>query len=357
MKIDTWDDFKQFEESEKADFFKKDGRIFHVIFSQQFDKGLLVDLFDLADKIRAMYQSKGGVLFLASCLYNKRAMLYFTQPSTRTFLSFLTACEILGMKCSEVRISATSSEFKGESQEDSVRTFSVYHDLIILRHSAEKFAEKIAFAFNMLNLAKPVFNGGSGMDQHPTQALLDIYTLHRCFQTSGGIEGKKIMLVGDLARGRAARSLTYLLAKFHDVQFYFVAPSGYQMKRDILDYLEKKGERYILEEDFEKVLPTVDTIYMTRIQDEYDIDGESARVDFSKYHLMEKHLSMLKPEAVILHPLPRRKEIESRIDSDPRAKYWEQVENGMWIRVALIAYVFRQEEAIHAYYHEKCCVQ
>lgn len=327
------------------------GKIFHCLAAQQFDRRLLDEICDLADKIREIAKTKAGMEYLSSILNHKRAMLYFVQPSTRTFLSFYSACQILGIKCAEVRDPKTSSEVKGESEEDTVRTFSLYFDLIIMRHPKANFAEKIALLLNETDRPVPVINAGSGKDQHPTQALLDVYTLKRSFVHRGGIDGKKIAFVGDLRRGRTIRSLAYLLAKYEDVKQYFVAPAEFQIGQDILSYLDKAGVEYEILEDFHKIIPEVDAIYMTRLQDEWDTEeGTTSKIDIEKYSLTQNELPLLKPDAVIMHPLPRRTEIATDVDKDPRAYYWKQVRNGMWARVALIAYIFRRENSIMEYY-------
>ncbi len=325
--------------------------IFHCLQSQQFDRELLDHLCVLADKIRDIARSKKGMEYLMSLLNHKRAMLYFVQPSTRTFLSFYSACQILGIQCAEVRDTRTSSEVKGESEEDTVRTFSSYYDFIIMRHPKANFAQRIAQLLDDSERNVPIINAGSGKDQHPTQALLDIYTLQRSFPYRGSIDGLKIAFVGDLVRGRTCRSLAALLSKFDGVKQYFVAPEECQMGSDILEILDRAGSSYEMVEDFTSVIPEVDAIYMTRLQDEWDKeDGISRPIDISKYSFNPEHLSLLKPDAILMHPLPRRKEIHPDVDRDPRAAYWRQVRNGMWARAALIAAIFGTDRNIDDYY-------
>ena len=164
-----WEAFYRIEKSEKLDFFMHNGRMLDILFSQQFDRKFLDDMCQLATQIRRMALTKMGARKLSNLLAHKRAMLYFVQPSTRTFLSFLNACHILGMKISEIRGTTTSSEVKGESQEDTIRTFASYVNLIIIRHPEAGFAEKTAWLLNQNNLPVAIINGGSGPDQHPTQ--------------------------------------------------------------------------------------------------------------------------------------------------------------------------------------------
>jgi len=163
--------------------YEINGRLLHLLFTQQFNQPLLQDIFDVADKARQLYSSRIGASFLKECLPNKRALLYFVQPSTRTFLSFQSAASILGMSAAQVTSTRTSSEIKGETPLDSVHAFAMYHDLIIIRYPEPGFAEMCAQKFIDYEVTKRIINGGSGMDQHPTQALLDIYTLHREFST------------------------------------------------------------------------------------------------------------------------------------------------------------------------------
>lgn len=326
-------------------------KIFHCINVQQFDHDFLEEICDLADKIREISRTKAGMEYLASTLNHKRAMLYFVQPSTRTFLSFYSACQMLGIKCAEVRDPKTSSEVKGESEEDTVRTFSLYFDLIIMRHPQANFAERIAYLLNKTDHPVPVINAGSGKDQHPTQALLDIYTLRRSFMHRGGIAQKKIAFVGDLRRGRTVRSLAKLLTQFQEMKLYFVAPPEYQIGEDIISFLDYQKTAYEVTDDFEKVIPEVDAIYMTRLQDEWDQEeGDHVDIDIERYSFGQRHLDLLKPDGIIMHPLPRRKEIAAEVDNDPRAAYWRQVRNGMYIRVALIASIFQRNRRILEYY-------
>ncbi len=321
--------------------------IFHVLRSDQFDRNFLDELYDITNKLRKISRTKRGSNYLQTLISDKRAMLYFTQPSTRTFLSFLNACQILGIQTSEIRDPNTSSEMKGETADDAIRTFSSYVDLIIMRSPQAGLADKIAKLLDETPRRVPIINGGSGKDEHPTQALLDIYTLKRSFgKTGGDIDGKKIAMVGDVKRGRTVRSLSRLMKHFKDTEIVFVSPETLRIADDLREDLKKNNVKFEETTDFEKVIPEVDAIYMTRIQDEYDEKGESDELDYTKYHFNYDHLKILKKEAIIMHPLPRRMEIDVEVDADPRAKYWRQERNGMWTRVALIAKVFGLDKDI-----------
>lgn len=347
----TWEQLEQMHLCDKARLFDRDGRLFHLLLAQQFTRPMLEELCALATRIRYIAKTKAGMDFLRAQLSHKTAMLYFTQPSSRTFLSFHSACQMLGMKTVEVRDTATSSELKGETQEDSIRTFSSFADVIIMRSAVGGLAEKMAWTFSQSDRPVPIINAGSGKDQHPTQALLDIYTLQRSFERRGGIDGKTVVFVGDLARGRTVRSLAYLLTNYKGVRQYFIAPSQLQIGQDILDLLDDVGVEYACGDDFKKVLPQADAVYMTRIQDEWDrTAGESGRIDLTQFYFTAEHLKILPPQAVIMHPLPRRQEIAVEVDRDPRAMYWRQVRNGMWARTALLAFIFNCAGPIHEYH-------
>lgn len=346
----SWEDYQQLRPEAKAGLFCRQERPYHCLIAQQFTRAMLDRLCEVATRTRRIAKTRGGMLFLQDLLAEKRAMLYFAQPSTRTFLSFYAACQIVGLRPAEVRDTTTSSEFKGESPEDSVRTFSSYFDIIIMRHPVGGFAERIAWLLSHTDRPVPVVNAGSGKDQHPTQALLDIYTLQRSFENRGGIEGKKIAFVGDLARGRTVRSLAWLLTLYPGVRQYFVAPPQLQIGADVLAALEEAGMPFELAHDLDTVLPEVDAVYMTRLQDEWDVAGESRALGTGCFRFTAQHLLRLRPEAVILHPLPRRQEIDPAVDHDPRAVYWRQVRNGMWIRTALFLSVFEREKEVDRYY-------
>lgn len=344
MQTVSLDEFLSLRISQRSPFFSKDGRLLSLVYAQQLDRNLLESLFDLAEKIRALSQCREGRFFLRSLLADRRAMLYFAQPSTRTFLSFAAACHILGMGTSNVRDPSTSSEIKGETREDGLRIFSVYHDLIIMRQPEGGFCEKIAFQMLGWPSHKPIINGGSGADQHPTQSLLDIYTLQRCFGADG-IDNKRIMLVGDLKRGRTARSLAYLLTNYQGVELILAAPAELAMSDDIKEHLRQNNTPFVETDNMQKYLPDADAVYMTRIQDEWDM-GKKTSMDYGRFGLRAEHLQRLKANCAILHPLPRRGEIETAVDSDPRAMYFDQAENGMWIRAALIGHIFAVDREI-----------
>ncbi|MDD2597662.1 MAG: aspartate carbamoyltransferase [Kiritimatiellae bacterium] len=348
----AWVDFQKLSIREKIPYLiQEGGEPFHTLFAQQFGWAEVERLTALTNAIRKIAKTREGTLFLRSLISDKRAMLYFSQPSSRTFLSFLSACQILGIQTGEVRDTSISSEFKGESHEDSIRTFSSYFDMIIMRSPERGLAEHMSCVLSNSERPIPIINAGSGKDQHPTQALLDIYTLIRSFENSGGLQNRTVIFCGDLLRGRTVRSLSYLLTNYTNIRQIFVAPAQLQVAQDVVDHLAQSNVVFELTEDFKSVIPLADAIYMTRIQDEWDnIDGESAKIDTTAFKFEEPEFKLLPPEAVILHPLPRRDEISTVVDDDPRAMYWRQMRNGMWIRCALIAWTFGCEGAIYDHF-------
>ena len=312
----------------------------HILGAEQFNRPFLDYIYELINTIRKYDKSKDGLMYLQSLLSHKRSMLYFTQPSTRTFMSFQSACNILGIKPSEIRDSSTSSERKGESIEDSLRTFASYVDLIIMRSPVAGLCNRIAAIVDETDRPVPVINAGSGPDEHPTQALLDIYTLQRSFKGADAIEGKTICMVGDLKRGRTVRSLSRLLTNYPGAKILFVSPPEFKIADDLRNLLLQKKMSFEESTNFLDAIAAADAIYMTRVQDEYDAAGESKKVDTASYCLRYEHLERLKKECVIMHPLPRRGELDPAIDKDPRARYWRQERNGMWTRVALMTMIF-----------------
>ena len=266
----SWEKYEALSLMKRAPYFMEGNRPYHCLIAQQFDRPQLDSLGSLATKIRRIAKTEEGMKFLQSQLAHKRAMLYFSQPSSRTFLSFCAACQILGIDIGEVRDTSTSSEFKGESKEDSVRTFSSYFDFIIMRSQMGGLAERMAWVLSNSERPIPVINAGSGKDQHPTQALLDVYTLHRSFEDRGGIDGKTILFTGDLLRGRTVRSLSWLLTVYNDVKQIFAAPKDLQISDDILALLDQRKIRYRVTDDFIGAMNDADAIYMTQIKDEWD---------------------------------------------------------------------------------------
>ena len=293
----------------------------HVIESQQFTVPLLMELFE---RTRGMERivAKGGTLE-----YQHKIMAcLFYEPSTRTRLSFEAAMYRLGGRvCSTEQARIFSSEVAGEQLEDTIRIVGGYADVIVLRHHEKGGAARAAAVSRV-----PVINAGDGSGgQHPTQALLDLYTI---FRERRSLDGLTIAMIGELDVGRTARSLAYLLSKFDRVKMYFVSPPELQMKQDILDHLEEHDVWYTLESDLTRVIGEVDVVYLTQIR-----PGRLAdQVHLRKYVVDSSILKAMKPNAMILHPLPRTVELDKTVDGDPRAFYFQQATNGIYVRMALL---------------------
>ena len=298
-------------------------RLRHVIESQQFSRSLLEELFARADDIKHEPHRFSGRL-------NGQVMAaLFYEPSTRTRLSFEAAMLRLGGRTIGTdNAREFSSAAKGETLEDTMRIVSGYADVIVLRHNEEGAARRAAAVSTV-----PVINAGDGKGQHPTQALLDLYTIR---DELGHVDGIRIAMVGDLANGRTVRSLTYLLSKFRDIRVVFVAPPQVAMRQDIKDHLDEHRVPWTETQDLLAVLPQVDVVYQTRIQKERFSDEASYLAVKGVYRIDPETLALMRRDAIVMHPLPRVDEIAPEVDADPRAAYFRQARNGLFIRMALL---------------------
>jgi aspartate carbamoyltransferase catalytic subunit len=303
-------------------------KLHHVIESQQFTVPLLRDLFERTRQMEKVV-ARGGTRD-----YSNRIMAtLFYAPSTRTRLSFEAAMHRLGGQViSTEHATSFSSEIEGEQLEDTIRIIAGYSDVVVLRHNEEGGARRAARVSTV-----PVINAGDGgSGQHPTQALLDLYTIYRERRT---LDGLTIAIVGELDRGRTARSLAYLLSKFERVKIHFVSPSEVRMGDDILQHLDNHDVWYDVHTDVERIASEVDVIYQTRIRP----DRLANRDVISRYTINGRLLRQLKPNAMILHPLPRTVEIDKAVDEDPRALYFKQARNGLFVRMALLTLLWEQD--------------
>jgi aspartate carbamoyltransferase catalytic subunit len=301
----------------------------HVIESQQFTVPLLLELFERT-RLMETIAGRGGTRD-----YEKKIMAtLFYKMSTRTRFSFEAAMYRLGGKVlSTEHANQFSSEVAGEQLEDTIRIISSCSDVIVLRHTEEGAARRASLVSTV-----PVINAGEGNGgQHPTQALLDLYTIHR---ECKGLNGISVALIGELDNGRTVRSLAYLLSKFDRVKLYFIAPPEIQIKADILAYLDSHRVQYELAESPEKILPSVDVVYRTHIDRER---LQKRDIDLTPYNINAGVLTTMKSNAIIMHPLPRSVEIDPAVDSDPRSMYFRQSRNGLFVRMALLTILFDQE--------------
>jgi len=305
----------------------------HVIYSQQFNHKFLENLFLRTQQIQKQFKNPAGKVVLKQRLADKLLFNIFYEPSTRTRLSFAAAAHHLGMTVIGTENAAQfSSAIKGETLEDTIRVLNGYcPDVIILRHPKEGAIVEAAEHSRI-----PIINAGDGAGQHPTQALLDLYTIWTRLRKLKDIH---ILVGGDLANGRTVRSLVYLLAKFPNISFTFCAPEQLQMLQDIKDYLEEYGVSYKETDDLKSSISDADVIYWTRLQKERLQESMEIENDFI---ITKEHLALMKPYSVLLHPLPRNEEISKDVDSDVRAAYFEQSENGMYVRMALLEWIFHK---------------
>lgn len=258
------------------------------------------------------------------------ASLFF-EPSTRTRLSFETAISRLGGKIVGFADPQSSSSTKGETLHDTIKMVSNYADLIVMRHPLEGAARYAAEVSEV-----PVINAGDGANQHPTQTLLDMYSI---LKTQGSFDNLNIFMVGDLKYGRTVHSLLMAMSQFENPIFNFIAPVELQMPDEYKIYLRENGIRYFEHREFTDIISEADIIYMTRVQKERFSDPMEYEQVKNVYILRNEMLAQTKPNLKILHPLPRVNEIHTDVDKNEKAYYFTQALNGMYTREAIITHI------------------
>jgi aspartate carbamoyltransferase catalytic subunit len=308
----------------------------HVLTSEQFDHPQLETLFAQADQFRALATDPVERRELASRHVGKQLCSLFYEPSTRTRLSFETAAVKFGMGLvSTENAKEFSSAAKGETLEDTVRVLDEYdYAAIVMRHHETGAAARAAAVSHT-----PIINGGDGKGEHPTQALLDAHTIHRQF---GKLSGLHIVMGGDLANGRTVRSLSRLLSKYPDNRFSFVSIPELQIGEDVKVALRENETPYEETVDMYDALRSADVVYWTRLQKERLENPEA--LPEGGFTLDSTALQVLPEHSIIMHPLPRTGEIDPSVDSDPRAQYFKQAGNGLYVRMALIDQIISGEE-------------
>ncbi len=311
----------------------------HVVKSQQFSRTWFEkELFPTARRMKRLFHTR-----CSKPLHGKKMATVFYQPSTRTRASFEMAHDFLGGRVvfSTENAKEFSSAAKGESFRHTIQVFKRYQpDIIILRHHEEGAAELAASLCEI-----PVINAGDGPGQHPTQAMLDIFTIT---ERLGGIDGISIAIVGDLAKNRAARSLAYCLAKFNGVTIHFVSPRDQQMKQDVRGYLRDKKVEFFEWEDINLVAARVDVIYMLRAQTEHGSAKNGTYDEQNNQFFLDRRVAAIaKPSAVFLHPLPIDSavcEIRPELEDDKRSVFLnDQVDSGMFVRAALLEMILARQ--------------
>ena len=285
-------------------------------------------LFEIADSMAPLVEKRSKLL------EEKILATLFFEPSTRTRLSFESAMLRLGGRCIGFHEPKGTSVEKGENLADTIRVVESYADLIVIRHPLEG-AARLAADFAGI----PVINAGSGSGEHPTQALLDMYTIRK---EMGRIDELEIGLLGDLKYGRTAHSLAYALSRYN-VKIHFVSPELLRMREEVLRDIKDRVKIYELD-DLSKIIDRLDVLYITRIQRERFVDPAEYEKVKKSYRLSINDLESAKDQLVIMHPLPRVDEIDYKVDETSHAKYFKQVGYGVLVRMALIALIFEAIE-------------
>lgn len=298
----------------------------HIISSDQFTREELETIFDLTDKVRNN-QSE-----YAHRLDDKIIAVMFYEPSTRTRLSFETAALKLGAKVITTENAGEfSSAAKGETIQDTVKVIAGYADAMVIRHKSDTSAIDAASVEKI-----PILNAGAGKGEHPSQALLDLYTIR---QKKGKIDGIKVAILGDLLYGRTIHSLIKLLSLYDNVEIYGLSKEAFMLPQEYIDMLKSRGIDYKICRSFDELPKDLDIIYHTRIQAER-FEGDFGKEEFI---INKKVLDTFSKDTILLHPLPRVIEIDTDVDDDPRACYFEQAHNGLFVRMALLLLVLNRE--------------
>ncbi len=301
----------------------------HIVAVSEFERSWVDHLFDETDLMQHVHASD-------AVLRDKILATLFYEPSTRTRLSFESAMLRLGGQViSTENAREFSSAIKGETVEDTIRIVSGYADCIVIRHY-EQGAAKRAAAISPV----PIINGGDGPGEHPTQALLDLYTIRK---ELGRLDGLKVALVGDLRFGRAARSLALMFRETIDTELIFVSPSAVPMGQDVRDALDAASVAFRDEPDLTEAMAIADVVYQTRIQRERFPTPEEYAAAQGIYVITPETMRHLKAKGILIHPLPRVDEISPDVDSDPRAAYFRQAQYGVYVRMALLKEVLADQ--------------
>lgn len=298
-----------------------------ILSVKQFSRGDVDEIFAVAKSMRTMVEHIGTF----DLLKGKILANLFYEPSTRTSSSFLAAMERLGGSVIPISNVQYSSVSKGESLPDTVRTLECYADVLVLRHPQQGSAAIAAEAASV-----PVINAGDGVGEHPTQALLDAFTI---LEERGQIEGLTVTMLGDLKFGRTVHSLSRLLRMYPGVKLNFIAPDLLKMPNDVKVELDAAGLPYFEATRLEPVLAETDVLYVTRVQKERFDDLAEYEALKDSYIISAETLKAAKANLVLMHPLPRVGEITTDVDDDPRAAYFRQMRYGLYVRMALLALV------------------
>lgn len=303
-------------------FFQKD-----ILSADQFSKDDIEIVLKTADDMKKIVRQKGG----ADILNGKIMAALFYEPSSRTFGSFVSAMQRLGGGFIPLQGMMQSSVVKGETLEDTIQTFQSYSDVIVIRHP-EVHSVKIAADVASI----PVINAGDGINEHPTQAMYDLYTIREAF---GKIQNIHIVFFGEIARYRPVNSLAKLLTLYQNIKISFVAPVEGSLNPETKDYLKQKGIKFKELNNINDAISDADVLYVTRIKKEF-MPEELYKKMKGKYVVDAKLVEKMKKKSIVMHALPRVDELSTDVDDDPRAVYLKnQVRNGLYIRMALLSLV------------------
>jgi len=316
----------------------------HILSIDQFDRADIEKLFSVADNLEAFASKQKITRVLEGAILGNM----FFEPSTRTRISFGASFNLLGGNVREITEVGSSSLAKGESLADTAQVLSGYSDIIVMRHPENGSVRKFAEASRV-----PVINAGDGSNEHPSQALLDLYTIQKeLSQNNKSLDSLRIALVGDLKYGRAVHSLCKILSLYSNVKLNLISPEELKLPKDILNQLNNSGAQVVQTENLEEGISEVDIIYVTRVQEERFNDKQDANKYRGLLSLNQSiYTANCEPNTVIMHPLPRdsrsdANELDSDLYANPNLAIFRQADNGVVIRMAMFALVLGVEEKI-----------
>ena len=322
----------------------------HILSINQFSRGDIDQIFAVADRMEPYALRRKKTLVLEGAILGNM----FFESSTRTRLSFGAAFNLLGGQVRETTGFASSAMVKGESLYDTARVISGYSDIICMRHPDAGSVAEFALASRV-----PVINGGDGANEHPTQALLDLYTIQREIAARGDrLDGLKIAMIGDLKHGRTVHSLSGLLGLYSQVELVFVSPKELSMPATIVARLRESGHRVTVTDSLERGIEDVQIVYSTRIQEERFDSSEEADLYRGKFRINQSiYTRSCQPNTIIMHPLPRdsraeANELDEDLDENPNLAIFRQADNGVLVRMALFALILKVDHLLEKYQRE-----
>ncbi len=319
----------------------------HIVSIEQFQRQDILQVFAVADRMEPYAQRQKLTKVLDGAILGSM----FFEPSTRTRVSFGCAFNLLGGEVRETTGFEHTAIAKGESLYDTARVISGYSDAIVMRHPQEGSVAEFAAASRV-----PVINGGDGANEHPSQALLDLYTIQKELKATGrNLDGLRIALIGDLRHGRTVHSLCKLLGLFQKISLVLISPTELQMPGDIVESLRLAGHTVVESDRMEQSIANVDIAYSTRIQEERFSSREEASIYRGQYRLNQAlYTRFCEPNTVIMHPLPRdsrqeANELDNDLNENPNLAIFRQTDNGVLVRMALFALIFDVVELVDKY--------